>query len=119
MNRFLGIFMSLLIIATIVLTPSYSYAKKGKGVWKSTVTQPSASERIKNESVDAIADVLTGEGPSTNISTKNKATPPGLAKKGKIPPGHAKGKKTGWNKEESGTKSESPIKQLVKGIFKN
>jgi len=94
----------------LLLTTSQSYSKPA---WKD---QPyskggSAGSRIANEAGDAIADILTGE--DSNYRHKSNKLPPGLAKKGKTPPGWSKGKKTGWDKE----KKDSPIKSFFKGLF--
>lgn len=80
--------------------------------------QQSAGERIADHTADAVADVLTGEDTSKS-DVAGKKVPPGQAKKGTVPPGWSKGNKTGWDKksEASGTKSESPIQQMVKALF--
>lgn len=82
--------------------------------------QKSAGERIADHTADAVADVLTGEDTAgADVTTAGKKVPPGQAKKGTVPPGWSKGNKTGWDKksEDSGTKSESPIQQMVKALF--
>ena len=117
MKKTLFVCVLLVMVSAMLLIPADAYAKKGKGASKSVHNEPSAGERIANETADAVADVLTGEDSSRTTVSKSKGTPPGLAKKGKTPPGWEKGKKTGWDKEDSGTKSESPIKQFVKGLF--
>lgn len=107
------------IFAIVCFLAVPAYAKpKGQGAQEQ---KQSAGERIGNETADAVADVLTGEDSKKTSSVKTKkGTPPGLSKKGKVPPGWNKGKKTGWEKtegEDSGTKSESPIRQIVRKMF--
>ena len=83
-----------------------------------------SEERIKrrgqdvtNEAVDAIADELTGK-PSTSGRppglAKKGELPPGLAKKNHVPPGWSKGRKEGWGDGQR----ESPIRRLIRGIFR-
>ncbi len=78
--------------------------------------QSDAGDRITNEAADAVADILTGEDGKKKTSTSH--LPPGLAKKGKTPPGWDKGKKVGWDKEGAPAE-DSPIKKFFKNLFKS
>ena len=104
-----------LMIFSLIAAPLYAKPNKGKGASASS-KKASAGERIGNEFADSVADVLTGEDSKSTAKSKSKKVPPGLAKKGKTPPGWDKGKKTGWDKEEK-EKKDSPIKSFVKGLF--
>jgi hypothetical protein len=110
------------IMACFIATPVFA---KGKGSGNSEAQQKSAGQRIADHTADSVADVLTGEDSSqeavskTKAKSKSKGVPPGHAKKGTTPHGWTQGEKKGWGEksEDSGTKSESPIKQMVKKFF--
>ena len=103
--------LSLLVVALFISTsvwakPDWAAKKAPKKVSEST-----AVERVGDEIADSVADILTG-GDTKKPSNGN--LPPGLAKKDKVPPGWAQGKKTGWGEKED---SDSPIKQFFKKLF--
>ena len=108
--KYLKIFMALIMVISLALS-AQAKPKKDTGSAKSK----SAGERITDHTADAVADVLTGEDSSPDKKTKK--VPPGHAKKGTTPHGWSQGEKTGWDKEESGTKTDSPIKQMVRKLF--
>ena len=102
--------VAMLTILFLAASPVFA-APKDKGPSQ----KASAGDRIANETADAVADVLTGKD-STKKTTTGQM-PPGLAKKGKTPPGWEKGKKTGWEKEVPA--EDSPIKKFFKNLFKS
>ena len=101
--------MGLTVLLSFVSVPSFAGPKAAQEGPK----EVNASGRIANETMDAIADVLTGKESKAETT---KSLPPGLAKKGKTPPGWDKGRKTGW-KTEAKKEEESPIKKFVKSVF--
>ena len=101
--------MAILTILVLAASPVFA-APKDKGPSQ----KADAGDRIANEAADAVADVLTGKDTK---KTKTGQMPPGLAKKGKTPPGWEKGKKTGWEKEVPA--EDSPIKKFFKNLFKS
>ena len=108
----------LLILAIAVTTPVFA-----KPNWKETGSNPgkteSAAERVGNEIADGVADVLTGDTSSSKTtvthSKSGSSLPPGLAKQGKVPPGHAKMGHTEVTTVK--TKEDSPIKTFIKNLF--
>ncbi|MFC1548828.1 hypothetical protein ACFL5E_02595 [Candidatus Omnitrophota bacterium] len=112
-------YFKILLVVIMVLSIAVSAEAKWKG---SESSKKGAGQRITDHTADAVADVLTGEGSSSNVQTKSrsKKVPPGHAKKGTTPHGWDQGKKTGWEKkgEDSGTKSDSPIKQMIRKMFR-
>ena len=90
---------------------------KGKGSQK----QKGAVERIADEAVDAVVDEIVGDEAPSGLPpglAKQGKVPPGLAKQGKTPPGWEQGKKTGWGEGAAGSKKESLLRRLIRGIFR-
>ena len=111
MKKIIGLFLALFLMSP------YAFAGKPDKMPHQGKTETSAAERVGNETADAIADVLTGKD-TKKTTTTTGAMPPGLAKKGKTPPGWDKGKKTGWTKTEVvKEEGESPIHKFIKGLF--
>ncbi len=90
----------LVLVLSLIVSPLW--ADPPGRVSKKTV---SAGDRIADEAAEAVAEVLTGE----KSAKPAKNLPPGLAKKGKVPPGHAM--------KQQAEKKESPIKTFIKGLF--
>ena len=111
----------LLIALGFLSTYAFAAPKEGKGPAQGK-SEDAATERVGNEIADTVADVLTGKEKKTTTTTG--AMPPGLAKKGKTPPGlegktppgWGKGKKKGWT-EKTTTESESPLRRFIKNLF--
>lgn len=100
-----------LLMLSIISAPVFAKAKTDTPA--ASKNEPSNIQKVANATTDAVVDVITGEDDKSS-----KSLPPGLAKKDKTPPGWDKGEKTGWDKEASGTKSESPLKQFIRALFK-
>ncbi len=112
MKKIIGLFL-----AFSLMSPC-AFAGKPDKVSHQDKNDSTAAERVGNEAADAIADVLTGKETKKTTTTTTGAMPPGLAKKGKTPPGWDKGKKTGWSKTtEVKEEGESPIHKFIKGLF--
>lgn len=96
---------------------------EGQGVGQ---TVERAAKEVAKEAVDAVADeLLDDKGRVTQTGTGS--LPPGLAKKGKMPPGllekqgktppgWSQGKKTGWDKDQP--QKESLVRRVIRKIFR-
>ena len=123
----------LVLVLIVCFFAASAYAKPPHAVKNTapaaTTAKPTAAERIGDEAADTVVDILVGEDePKTTKTTKTvtsskaKGTPPGLAKKGKTPPGWSKGNKKGWSETkveevEVTEKKESPVRRFIKGLF--
>jgi hypothetical protein len=113
------------VIAALVCPSVWAKPPQGKGKGAASSESKSAKERIKDETIDAVADELLGEdtpaatpsGMPPGLAKKGKM-PPGLEKQGKVPPGWSKGQKQGWTQGAAPAKKESLIRRTVKRIFR-
>ena len=102
-----------LFLTVFVFSHASAYADASQG---------GAVQKIKNEVANAVTDELVGkETVTTTTTTKTEpgsvSLPPGLAKKGKVPPGWAK-KMEGQEVTTTTTEKEpSLIQKWVKAIF--
>lgn len=80
-------------------------------------SSPTARQRIMNETKEAVVDVLTGEDTAKPPATRTRALPPGLAKQGKVPPGHAVAAVSVPAQQKPEPRKDSLIRRMVRGVF--
>jgi len=107
--------ISIFLISLFTLVPfGFSKAKEVHPVSGTTGSVGQVIDKVQAEVVDAITEELTGNKTTVTktVSSSAKPLPPGLAKQGKVPPGHSKGKVTVEVEKE-----DSLIQKFVKGLF--
>ena len=107
------------VMSLWLCTPAFAESA-GKGRGKGDADRSSIErqgERVVHEAVDAVVDEAVGDHGTSGMPpglAKQGKMPPGLAKQGKTPPGWDKGQKEGWGDG----KKESPLRRLIRGIFR-
>lgn len=89
------------LLAWVVCVPAFADGP-GKSRSKEQSNATSTLGQAAGEVVNAAVDELDKQSrPTTNVIPSKRDLPPGLEKKGKTPPGWSKGKKKGWDKDQS------------------